>query len=613
MAWIEGQADGYFDFVDEITEIVTSDSVASVAVGSSGGTGYVVGDILTLAGGTSTHAGQVEVTSVSSGVVDGVRVYSAGAYTADPTLTDNAATGGTGSGVDIDVTMNSTNYVTSAAPNAAGSSYIVGDVLTVAGGTSPTSATLEVTKVNGSGGIVELKPQLQGAYTADPTLTANSVTGGTGSGATVDITMSSTGWTVLRRSQEAVSATVASGGTGYAVSDTITLAAEDSVGNSIDAVFTVATLSGSAVATVTLQTAGLYEETHKFPGDIAQGSTSGSGTGCELNVTFQNATDQNESVVIFQAPGDGSQRIFSGMRLYQETDGVDDSYNISLSGFSGYNNGLTFANQAGISPGDDRVVATGGSYMIMRDSNGSFPIDFEVSVTTRRMTGGARISSASTNFDSTFHLGLLNQNGTETEFPYPNYIMGSTSRYQTTFTTTAVGEFTGLAEAIQFSGSPGPGFYYRTDSVWQAVANSTSNGSTRSKLQDFVLYPVGQPDNTPSGTASVDLITDESSLIPHFEDIAPLTGVPGTVSLNLEPTPESGTDITRLYAVTLTASTSSFVGAQGELEGVFWFSATNDGTTIVSQDRITIGTDRYRVYQCGNRALSYTRMAIRED
>jgi hypothetical protein len=76
-------------------------------------------------------------------------------------------------------------------------------------------------------------------------------------------------------------AAVQAGGTGYAVGDTIT----ETGGTAISqAVLTVATLSGSAVATVTVTYPGFY--TVKPSDPVAQGSTSGSGTGATFNMTW---------------------------------------------------------------------------------------------------------------------------------------------------------------------------------------------------------------------------------------------------------------------------------------------------------------------------------------
>jgi hypothetical protein len=80
----------------------------------------------------------------------------------------------------------------------------------------------------------------------------------------------------------AVSATVAIGGSGYKVGDVLTLQGGQGEGKFVT--FTVATLSGSAVATVTLKTTCPYSARPTNP-VVTTVSPSG-GTGCTLNVTW---------------------------------------------------------------------------------------------------------------------------------------------------------------------------------------------------------------------------------------------------------------------------------------------------------------------------------------
>ena len=75
---------------------------ATVAI-TAGGTGYVLGDVLTLAGGTFGTPATVTVTAVSSGVVTGVVISFIGTYSAVPSNAV-ATTGGTGSGCTLNMT-----------------------------------------------------------------------------------------------------------------------------------------------------------------------------------------------------------------------------------------------------------------------------------------------------------------------------------------------------------------------------------------------------------------------------------------------------------------------------------------------------------------------------
>lgn len=82
------------------------------------------------------------------------------------------------------------NYLTAIAINAAGTGYAVGDAVTVAGGTASTAATIRVLEVTAAGAITRAKIQQVGLYSVNPSTTANAVTGGSGSSATFNLTLS---------------------------------------------------------------------------------------------------------------------------------------------------------------------------------------------------------------------------------------------------------------------------------------------------------------------------------------------------------------------------------------------------------------------------------------
>jgi hypothetical protein len=103
--------------------------VASFTV-SNGGTGYTVGDVLTMVGGTFTAAGTCTVATVSSGVITAVTATSTGTYTAAPT-NPASVTGGTGTSATFTLIFGvlSTFTIT-----AAGSGYIEQPTVTFSGG-----------------------------------------------------------------------------------------------------------------------------------------------------------------------------------------------------------------------------------------------------------------------------------------------------------------------------------------------------------------------------------------------------------------------------------------------------------------------------------------------
>jgi hypothetical protein len=70
-----------------------------------GGASYLIGDLLTISGGTGISA-TVTVSEVSAGgVITGVGVSTRGTYTVNPTVTGNSPTGGTGIGANLDLTI----------------------------------------------------------------------------------------------------------------------------------------------------------------------------------------------------------------------------------------------------------------------------------------------------------------------------------------------------------------------------------------------------------------------------------------------------------------------------------------------------------------------------
>lgn len=181
-----------------IVDIVEQIKVLTAAI-VAGGTGYAVGDVVNLSGtgsGTATFVARIIVTSVAAGVVDGIRVESAGAYTISPdvTATSIATTGGLGTGATLTVTVD-TPYA--AVPVAGGSAYVVGDLITVTDFTGTTDPQFRVTAVT-AGAVDTLVQHDLGVFAFDEAPTATSATtGGTGTSLTVDI--SQIGWKTQRR------------------------------------------------------------------------------------------------------------------------------------------------------------------------------------------------------------------------------------------------------------------------------------------------------------------------------------------------------------------------------------------------------------------------------
>ena len=98
---------------------------------SVGGTGYTVGDVLTLQGGTFTAQAQVTVATVSSGVITSItNVPANGSYSVAPT-NPATTTGGTGTGATVNITALGVGSLTI---TTAGSGYVEQPTVTFSGG-----------------------------------------------------------------------------------------------------------------------------------------------------------------------------------------------------------------------------------------------------------------------------------------------------------------------------------------------------------------------------------------------------------------------------------------------------------------------------------------------
>lgn len=504
------------------------------------------------------------------------------------------------------------DHVATAVVNAGGSGYTVGDILTVAGGTASHVATLRVLTAP-AGAVGLLRVETGGAYTVAPTLSGNAVTGGSGAGATVNLTMDFTGWVLRRRSQVAVSATVAAGGTGYGVGNVLTLVGGVLGHGGSAATFTVATLSGSAVATVTLTSAGLYEEIPANPIAV----TGGAGSGATLNVTwaFSSSLDQ---VVILEGEGFGAaDAIVVGIKTWQgqNVSASATTFNWALFGMSTYNAALPFHQQPDISPGlqASGAITTSlnvGAFVPLKDAD-AFDMDFWISATPRRIIGQAKTRTASLTRYMGWHVGFLNQLGTTSEFPYPLYIAGASNRL-TVWYQDATAIVSGLSEVLGRTGGNGPAYVWDPNGSWISVRNFSFASDVTLDLQtrdvDNVVYPAGLSANSGTLLPVEDQIVDDGSDF-NWDDII---FADGAGALFLFTTPGSQHWLVPCVVLRTDQGTvPDTIVQMGEIDGLFWTSAAEGES---AEDEIVNATnERFRMFYNGNRTATYSYLAIRED
>lgn len=550
MAWHTGQADGYLELVQALIDCATNQYVATVTV-AAGGSGYAVGDVLRINGGTAVNSltAAVEVLTLSGSAVATVRIARAGAYTVNP---------GTGA-----------------------------------------STTAET---------------------------------GTGTGCTITTTLGTAHWTLERRTKEAVSATVSAGGSGYANGDTLTVAlgagAQGAQGE--HAQFTVSTTSGGAVTAVTLATAGNYEV---VPSN-AVSVTGGTGTGATLTVTWQDATTQDQVVVLSGSPGGGFADPVIAIETYQDLDqftGTEPVRNWGLFGLVNYNSLLAVRDQVNVSPGFDGTGGTSstigdGRYNLrgmpaipLKDTDATYPLTYWFSITGRRIIGIVEVTNSTPIFHyPSFYLGFYNQAGTRAEYPYPMYVGGSSWRRQAQYaeTTPVIG---GISEAPGFTNTwPDPTLPGRTSAYfwesgsarWIGVCNfrwsDAGTALDNDATEHYVgLYPLLAAYNE-SDSGPTDVFgAGNTSAVEWFSELIDRQ-LPTAATCQLLPTPNGGSDLYLRVPLTLFAHNTTATNAVdldsifGELDQCFYIAAQPAGDVSVL-DSFLESADRYRIFQNGNR------------
>lgn len=509
-------------------------------------------------------------------------------------------------------------HLASIAINAAGTGYVAGEVLgiTGTGATSTIAAQIEIVAVGGSGEITSARVYRGGAYTVDPTTTtANAATGGSGSSASFDLTFAATGWTQLARSEEAVSATIGDGGTGYAVNDTLTLVGGVLAEGGTAATFNVDSVSSGVVTAVSLVSAGAYEVA---PSNSVLTTNDGSGdNACTLDVTWQDVS--GDTVVVLQGDAGSAADPLVGIKTYSsETNetGAFTVYNWALFGMTAWSASLALHDQANVSDGfntaGDGTITTStsgdGAFVPLKDSD-AFNISWWISATGRRVHVVAKVEGASTTYYAEASFGLLNQFGISSEFPFPAYVWGASDRKRAWYRDTS-SIWGGFADVIQRNN--GPLFVWAPEGSWVEAKNgeiSTNNSTT----PDYTIEASGDRAFVwPIGAGN-----QQADANDQIWDVAPITGFDNSDIANgpvaIYRTPDTGGDLFPLYPITVIQQ--DYIAGDhrtfGELDGCYWFHVAD--SAISSEDRIVQGSNRYTVFQSGTRIEPHSFFALRED
>lgn len=260
----------------------------------------------------------------------------------------------------------------------------------------------------------------------------------------------SLGLTVDTTIYQAQSATIQAGGSNYAIGDTIT---ETGGTFTSPAVFTVASLTGSAVASVTVTVPGVYKAKPSNP--VSQGSTSGTGSGCTLNITWNDpgASDYRAAILT-----EASAAIWARLGA--------SSFVSSLMGLA---NGLDFVTALGAS---NVAAATGLSAPPPGSSfkNLSIKVATNTTITAAAdfvvTTNGAKYQT--TALSSTINLGTTGANALDTG------TVATSTWYAIFAIAKPDGTTAGLASTSATSPTMPSGYTYKARIGWVRTASGTA-------------------------------------------------------------------------------------------------------------------------------------------
>ncbi len=226
MAFFKGQATDYHDMMDVLKNLAKDDHVSAVTI-QDGGTGYVIGEAITLAGGTKYHEPELEVRGVSDGDYITVAAVNAGGtgYVIGDTLVPTTGTYIVAPELEV-LTLSGSAVATIAILNPGiASAQPTNPVATTSDG-SGTGCTIDFTFTAGTGIVTACHIADAGVYTTQATNpVAQNTSSGAGVNATFDLTYVDTAWETLvdYKAYEATATAISAPGTGYTANDIVTV------------------------------------------------------------------------------------------------------------------------------------------------------------------------------------------------------------------------------------------------------------------------------------------------------------------------------------------------------------------------------------------------------
>ena len=405
------------------------------------------------------------------------------------------------------------------------------------------------------------------------------------------------GWTAVRNLFErGVTAVISidNGGSGYAVSNVVTLTHPNEV---VAATLTVLSVAvGGEVTALAVTTPGRYTAAADLPGPTP--TTGGTGTGLVLSPHFAGAA--NEKEIILQSTV-GSLDVFVGVRTFRNNG--TNAFQWEVRGFTGHNPTGQWDTQPDPSPSSFTFIeggSTGDSGSFIPLTNGT--IDYWWNITERRMNGCFNIGGTYL----PWYLGLVSPFVTSGEWPLPLFVGGCMNRSDLRFDQLLHG-IAGPPDPIRRNNASGPCLIRWVDG-WLSVWNGLATASDKSTANTRFVTPTAQGIISP--TAEDNWVTNSSST-----NVIPVTFVPSSGAITAQavkfwaPTPNSGGDLYIPVQCNIVFGGDPTAQIVASIDQLFWIF----GLGLTPEDTLTIGSDTFHVFPIGNKTEFHQFWALRED
>jgi hypothetical protein len=313
------------------------------------------------------------------------------------------------------------------------------------------------------------------------------------------------------------------------------------------------------------------------------------------------ANSPNVTEMIFEGDasngGSPQRKLYFGMKTYETP--ASSIFGWELRGFTGFQDGSPVGSVAF----EDQPDASKGVFIPLQNTS----MTYWIWANERRVIMVVKTGTAY----QWFHAGFLDTFSTETEYPYPLMVMGSSYKNTVAFNSNALDFSTIIDPAGDLTEAPILNalscMYVRfVDGQWYPIKNF--NGTTSaSDLRDRCVWPLA-----PFNSADWPEDGAPPAAMREFRQAYYATTQGGTPVALLAQTPGSPDDISPMYPLTIIWNEPS-VQLIGEISGVFW---VNSSGGLTAEDEIFDNgispAQRYLVFQNVHRTDAWEFAAVKD-